>query len=220
MPTARELYRYVTLVTDVDPLAVKIAVTEFSSGITPTDIAAVGLDAFGKAASRLVAMKTADTDAGWPFAEERLKKLQDEHAAAREREDVKRAMASVREARAEVSEAASEAGIDEALRGELLGAIADALKTTREEQAELLNRLRVGMTPDFEIWETVALMMGRALRGELRGAFRHTPLNAESVSRTLTRYLGADASPDTVWEDCWERQKVLLGLGAGVAVQR
>jgi hypothetical protein len=212
MPTDRQLFGFVVLLTDVTPVVAKMAVTEFSSGIVPVDIASVGVDAFAGAARRCVELRVAPPGTAWTFAENRLKSLQAGHAAEDDLDEVRHAMHAISDEQAAIQAAAAQIGLDNSLRTAIVQALLESLESTRRQQGELLDDLRVGMTADFQIWETLAFMMGRALRGEFRTGHAHVRLDREMIADMLTRYLGAGASPNTVWEDNWAKQKKLLAL--------
>jgi hypothetical protein len=205
-------YELVLLLSHIDPGLLRLAVTEANDGHTPAGVEGVGIAAFCEACRQCVKLGTARPGQTWPFAEKWMLRLRSLDRASMEADETERVLKRLEEWRASIARHTDEGKLAAATVVTLRDAELATVAASRDRLAAMLDALPLAATPDFQTWEILALLVGRALRGELRDGYSHVPLTAELTRDLLSQYLSANAARDAVWREAWKRQAALLQL--------
>jgi hypothetical protein len=212
---AKGQYELVLLLTHLDPGLLRLAVTEANGGHMPVGIEGVGIVAFCEACAQCVRLGTAPAGQLWAFAGRRQEQLRSRDPAAHEASEVELALRWLAEWRTAIASHLAAAEIPAATSAALRQAALQAVEVSRPRLAAMLDGLPLAATPDFQAWDVLAILGGRALRGELRDGYSHVPLSAGLTRDLQSQYLSANAARDAVWREAWRRQAALLELPPG-----
>lgn len=208
-------YELVRLLSHIDPGLLRLAVTEANGGHMPAGVDGVGIVAFSEACAQCVKLGTAPADQPWPFAAQWVAQLRKRDEASPEAIEVESALKRLEEWRKEIAGHMAPGGLPAATGAALRDAVLRTLAASRQRLAVMLDGLALAVTPDFQAWEVLAILAGRALRGELHDGYSHVPLNADLMGNLQSQYLSANAKRDAVWHEAWRRQAALLDLPPG-----
>jgi|GEM_PF-3183385 len=210
--SAKGHYELVLLLTHIDPALLRLALAEANGGHVPAGVEGVGIASFHAAAAQCVVLRTAPAGQPWPFVMERVKALRSRATASAEVDEAEGALRLLEDWRAAIARHVAAECLPAATLATLRQAFLGAVDKSRERLAGILTGLSLAVTPDFQMWEVLAILAGRALRGEMGDGHAHVPLDTASTRNLHHQYMSATAPRDAVWREAWRRQAALLDL--------